>query len=972
MQLDRPYRIEHIDLSAPLADPETWMGYFTIPRLLVLWWKDLPLGQLYTDEQPLPVSQASWEQFLWSCAWPVVAHRAGWPIEHANLVDMPQRMKNWLETFTHHSKAITTGSTPSVSLVVCTSGNRLEALRECLRSIRELQPAPDELVMVNNASGPLHLPGEAIPELRWIHEPRRGLDYARNAGWRASSSDIILYVDDDVQVHPGLVGAVKQAFLEHPEIHALTGLVLPARLDTLAQRIFEAHWSFQRGFFPQIYTGGLLDREGKRLFPVWELGAGACMAFRRQVLQGSGGFDQRLDAGAAGCNGDSELWYRLLVQDYAIRYEPAAVVFHHHRATLPELHRQIFYYLRGFTTALCISYRQFHRPADRQQLTRVLPAYYFQRFRKAVRHRFQYAYLTWGDELRGFLAGWLYIFQHHHKPPYPGADKSIGLPPTAPSPLVSVIITCYQQGQYLPDAIQSVLDQTYPHVECLVVNDGSTDDTEAVVKRFPAVRYVYQANAGLAAARNTGIDHARGEWLIFLDADDWLYPSAIETQLRHAAAHPEAAIITGHHDKTSAEGRLLQNWEPTDVPADPETALLQGNYIGMHAAVCYRRDVFRYLRFDRTLQAAEDYDLYLRAARLFVIHSHLERIAAYRLHTQNMSKRVGWMLKQVLHVLHRHYSRWPDLQQKSSYRHGEKIWKTYYAQELLRRLKFRTLYGNYRLSPAEWALCTRQIPGPLLRWLLSKGKEKWKNMKSRLASLIPSYSRPAGLSTSWTARYIPSRGRVKWGDLRQTRPFSARFGFDRGRPVDRYYIEQFLEQHRKYICGCVLEIGDNSYTRQFGGTCVIRSEVLHVREGLPGVTVVGDLCRGVPLPVQSLDCIILTQTLHLLEQPERAIAECHRLLKPGGSLLLTVPGISPIDHDEWKESWQGSFTAVSLRRLLRGSFCEENIRLYTYGNVLAATAFLYGLADDELTAEEKDDHDPHFPVIIAACAIQSS
>ncbi|MBX5438181.1 MAG: glycosyltransferase, partial [Thermoflavifilum sp.] len=815
-------------------------------------------------------------------------------------------------------------------------------------------------------------------EVQLVREARRGLDYARNAGWKAAHGDVVLFVDDDVEVHPRVIHFVREAFARDCEVHALTGLVLPAALDTLAQRVFEAYWGFQRGFLPRLFTGETIDREGKKWVPVWEIGAGACMAFRRTVLEGCGGFDQRLDAGAAGCNGDTELWYRLLVQDFTICYEPKAVVFHHHRASLSELHRQIFSYLRGFTTALLISYQQFRRKADLQHLTHTLPLHYLRTGAKALRRRFHPPYNTWPAETLGYAAGWIYFFRTRNKTPYPEPSKPIVLSSPSPHPLVSVIITCYQQAHYLPEAIQSVLQQTYPQVECLVVDDGSTDHTAQVARQFPGIRYLYQTRQGLAAARNTGICHARGEWIIFLDADDWLYPAAVETQLRHARLHPHAALITGHHDKVSEDGSLLKNWEPAEAPTDTEdghlrveTALLQGNYIGMHAAVCYRRAVFRYLRFDRSLRAAEDYDLYLRAARLFCIHSHLERIAAYRLHKQNMSNRIGYMVQQVLHVLRRHHQRWPSLQLQVPYAAGKRIWETYYAQELLRRLQFPYFYGKYAFSMAELSLCLHRIPRAFLREVIVKLLQKSHHMINS-AGLARKWRRPRVFRPSWVAAYVPPKGKLKWGDLRQTRPFSARFGFDRGRPVDRYYIEQFLQHYCHLIRGHVLEIGDNTYTRRFGGDRVTRSEVLHVRNEHPGVTIVGDLCQRLPLPDGLLDTIILTQTLHLLETPERAIAECHRLLKSGGALLITVPGISAIDHDEWRDNWQGSYTAVSLKRLLCTCFAPEHLNLHTYGNVLAATAFLYGLADDELSTAEKNDHDPHYPVIIAACAIHSS
>jgi SAM-dependent methyltransferase len=150
------------------------------------------------------------------------------------------------------------------------------------------------------------------------------------------------------------------------------------------------------------------------------------------------------------------------------------------------------------------------------------------------------------------------------------------------------------------------------------------------------------------------------------------------------------------------------------------------------------------------------------------------------------------------------------------------------------------------------------------------------------------------------------------GDLRRMTPISPEFGFDRGRPIDRRFIENFLARHAEDIRERVLEIGDNSYTDQFGGDRVTESDVLHVSEGVPHATLIGDLEDGEHLPSGAFDSIVLTQTLHLLFDLPKAVATLHRLLKPGGVLLVTVLGVSSVDRGEWGGTWYWSFTRISL------------------------------------------------------------
>jgi len=168
----------------------------------------------------------------------------------------------------------------------------------------------------------------------------------------------------------------------------------------------------------------------------------------------------------------------------------------------------------------------------------------------------------------------------------------------------------------------------------------------------------------------------------------------------------------------------------------------------------------------------------------------------------------------------------------------------------------------------------------------------------------------------------------------------------------------------------VLEIGDPAYTRQFGGGRVTHSDVLHVTAGNPQATIVADLTQADHLPADAFDCLLVPQTLHLIYDMRAALSTMARILRPGGVLLLTVPGISPISRDAWGDSWHWSLTRHSAARLFGEAFPHGEVHIHTYGNVLAATAFLQGLARQELAMAELDAHDPCYPVTVGVRAVK--
>lgn len=214
------------------------------------------------------------------------------------------------------------------------------------------------------------------------------------------------------------------------------------------------------------------------------------------------------------------------------------------------------------------------------------------------------------------------------------------------------------------------------------------------------------------------------------------------------------------------------------------------------------------------------------------------------------------------------------------------------------------------------------------------------------------------------------RGEAQIERMRSVEPVSRHWGYDRGTPVDRYYIENFLGRHASDVRGRVLEVGDDTYTRRFGGARVGVSDVLDVSEANPRATIVADLSRADHIPSNTFDCIILTQTLQLIFETRAAIKTIHRILKPSGVLLATVPGITRISHTEWAASWFWSFTSASARRLFEEVFPATGVQVESHGNVLVACAFLYGLAMEELQQEELDYHDPDYEVTIAVRAVK--
>jgi SAM-dependent methyltransferase len=501
---------------------------------------------------------------------------------------------------------------------------------------------------------------------------------------------------------------------------------------------------------------------------------------------------------------------------------------------------------------------------------------------------------------------------------------------------VAIVVTTFNDAEFLHEALNSIVSQRELASEIIVVDDGSDKSPAAILANFPGVVLLRKNNGGLSSARNAGLRKARSEYITFLDADDRLKANAIAAGLACFREHPDAVMVYGGHHRISADGKRLGDDNYRALSDDPYADFLSGNIVGMHATVLYRREIVEAAGgFDEGLPMCEDYDLYLRLSRDYRIASHSAIIAEYRWHQQNMSKNTQEMLRTVLfvHKQHRNQTR----ERQLAWQTGRRRWKRWYTVE--QRALWEGANGN--LKPGVRVAST----------IRQKAKAIGKRGTARLSRFLRR-GRP------------PHVGSIDFGDLGTTRPISLDFGWDRGRPIDRYYIEAFLVRQAHDIAGRVLEVGDDAYSRTYGGAKISRQDVLHVESGNPKATLIGDLTDPGVLPAGAFDCIVLTQTLHLIFDLTHAVTCLHAALKPGGVLLLTTPGISQVDRGEWGSRWCWALTAVSLRRLFETAFAPESLTIESHGNVFAAVAYLTGAVCEDVDLAKLDEQDSAYPVII--------
>ncbi|MGH9309174.1 MAG: glycosyltransferase [Vicinamibacterales bacterium] len=285
-------------------------------------------------------------------------------------------------------------------------------------------------------------------------------------------------------------------------------------------------------------------------------------------------------------------------------------------------------------------------------------------------------------------------------------------------PVASIVIPCYNQGRFLGDAVRSALQQTYPAIEVIVVDDGSTDGTAAVAETFASARLIREQNQGAAAARNAGLRESRGDYLIFLDADDRLLPHAVATGIEYLAARPDRAFVTGHVRLIDEDGSPAGT-PPQEHGDNPDyIELLRSNYIWTPGVVVYRRSVFDAVSpFESGAGGSADFELNVRIARRFAIGCHHQIILEHRRHGANMSGDAGVMLASAVSVRRsqrKHVQN--DRAAESAWKSGIAIVQSDFGGRLVEQVKSDLRTRDQRARALRGMLCLlRYYPAGLSR-----------------------------------------------------------------------------------------------------------------------------------------------------------------------------------------------------------------------------------------------------------------
>ena len=287
--------------------------------------------------------------------------------------------------------------------------------------------------------------------------------------------------------------------------------------------------------------------------------------------------------------------------------------------------------------------------------------------------------------------------------------------------VVSVVIPCFNHARFLADALESVRAQTWPQVEVIVVDDGSTDESASVASAYAEVRLLRQRNRGLSAARNAGWQASRGDIIIFLDADDALHPGAAAAAVAQFASHPEAMMTFGRLELMDAAGRTI----PASLPIVTERfyeELLRRNYIRTPAMAALRRRVMELVGgFDLSCSPSADYDLYLRVAHSHPVVAHGALVARYRQHTTNMSRNPRLMLPATLRVLQRQ-RRFVARNRAllAAHAFGLHRCREFYGEQLIEAFRTALHTGRHADALACAATLVRLYPAGVVRHLTKK------------------------------------------------------------------------------------------------------------------------------------------------------------------------------------------------------------------------------------------------------------
>lgn len=491
---------------------------------------------------------------------------------------------------------------------------------------------------------------------------------------------------------------------------------------------------------------------------------------------------------------------------------------------------------------------------------------------------------------------------------------------------VTAVVLCGDRLETVLDTLANIRDAGSAAEVVLVTDPASppaADEWLASLRATAGARTVRLDATTPGAGRNAGIAAGDAPLVCCLDAGDALSPGYLQAAVQCFEAGPEVTLVTSGV-RAIYQGEIVET-----APSALDLETLAGALDAAHPATVFRRDRWEALGgFDETMAALEDADFWMRALE----HGGTGVVLA------------------DLPLLR-------PMRPQSKYRRG--LDDTVHAAAVERLLERRS--GTFRRHVAA-ALEHRERR---LFALLAPYRQKL----DRRDALVAELARVEAALKAARESATPAAGGSAPG--RYVTPVSPDWGYDRGVPVDRHYIEAFLERHAADIAGVVLEVQEADYTQRFGRARVTRSEVVDLNAANPRATIVGDLRSLGHVGSAQFDCIILTQTIHVIPDMTAVLAECARLLKPGGVLLSTLPCASRVcleygaDGDFWR------VTEAGARRLFATAFAPSRVEVRGHGNVAVTTAFLQGLALHELTPEQLAFHDPYNPTLVSVRATRA-
>ena len=491
---------------------------------------------------------------------------------------------------------------------------------------------------------------------------------------------------------------------------------------------------------------------------------------------------------------------------------------------------------------------------------------------------------------------------------------------------LTVVVLCGSRLDGVVDTLQSARADGLPGDLAIVADDRTppaADEWLSALAGSLGGSFARAAAPGPGAARNAGIATGRAPLVACVDAGDTPAAGYLAGAAARMEAEPDLALVT------SGVRALYLTHHVDLVPPALDLTAVAAAFDTAHASTVFRRSTWQALGgFDEAYEALEDVDFWMRAlggGRGAVLP---DVPLLCPMHPQSRYRRAldaGVHARSVDRLLARHRATF------------ERV-----AADALGHRERRL----YALSPVYHEAVARR----------DRLVDEMGRIERAFAALLPVGAPPFDLAALAGRRVTP---------------VSADWGYDRGVPVDRFYIEGFLERHAADIRGVVLEIQEPDYTRRFGADRVARSEVLDLDGANPRATIVGDLRRLPQIGDGEFDCIILTQTLHVIDDMPRVVADCARLLRPGGVLLATLPAASRVcleygrDGDFWR------VTEAGARRLFGAVFSPLHLEVEGRGNVSVTTAFLHGLAQHEVSPEQFAFYDPYNPTLVCVRATKA-